>query len=347
MSSWHRQEAGARILKIICVWERASQGFFCHGRHVAKVSDYKGKRPEIAKSIFQTPHVRILQTNWQRNILLQTELERIVHAWHLESRKRIWTMETTFDTSAAVNDDASELYVTSRAYYGIAAYRCCDCQELWRRRDLGDRSVKSSKNPKILYVFNQSSCEPLNCRTGKSKKLLRGVRKLWESPYQSLRLFGKENGYLVVRDEDQAVTARIPRLWSFTQDVCFTASTVLISESGQAVRSLDMGQTVRCLDLQNGKQLWRHDSPPDSHHILLTFAPALEKFFGLQWNCARGGNYELFSFDPGSGRPAHVASIASGGDAVFCLDGTAIVTLEGRMISVEDGVEMDKLDFAR
>jgi hypothetical protein len=288
--------------------------------------------------------MRILQTNWQRNILLQTELERIVHAWHLESRKRIWTMETTFDTSAAINDDASELYVTSRAYYGIAAYRCCDCQELWRRKDMGDRSVQCSKNPKLLYSFNQSSCEPLNRLTGKSKNLLRGVHKLWESPYQSLRLFKKKNGYQIVRDEDQVVTAKIPQLFFFTQDVCFTPSTILISESGQAMRSLAMGQIVRCLDIQNGKQLWRHDSPPDSHFILLAFAPALDKFFGLQWNPRRGGDYELFSFDPLSGHPTHINSVA-GGDAVFCLDGTAIVTLEGRIISVEDGTEMGRLDF--
>ncbi|MBC7855051.1 MAG: hypothetical protein IAF94_16590 [Pirellulaceae bacterium] len=279
--------------------------------------------------------MRILQTNWQRNILLQTEHERIVHAWHLESRKRIWTMETTFTTSAAINDDASELYVTSRAYYGIAAYRCCDGQELWRRKDLGDRSVKCSRNPKILYSFNPTSCEPLNRLTGKSKSLLRGVHELWESPYQAIRLFEKKSGYQVVRDEDQTVVAKMPRLSFATLDVCFTPSTVLISESREA---------VRCFDTQCGRQLWRHDPPSDSHYILLAFAPALEKFFGLQWNPRRGGDYELFSFDPVSGRPAHISSVV-GDDAVFCLDGTAIVTREGRMISVEDGMKMGRLDF--
>jgi len=277
-----------------------------------------------------------LVANRAGTILAFGAFERTVSLWDLRTFSHQGTLETTYDTSLALNDDASVLYTTAWRWKGVAAYHTINGSELWRRTDLGGRSIRISKDERLLYCFGDKSCETLNRLTGKSKRLFRGVHDLWECPSNEI-LFLEKKGKFDIQDGATKSPRRVPRCSFGTLDVAFSSDSIFVSESGGPLRSLD---------LRTGKENWRHVPPDNEHYLQIAFSPQTRRLVAARWRYSRGGPYQIFHVDPQNGDHIHVADVESDGDLLFCLDGTVLVTLKGRVYEVATGAPVATLPFA-
>jgi len=290
-----------------------------------------------ARAQIRTPRLDVwkLVANRAGTILAFGAFEHSVSLWDLQTLSHQRTLETTFDCSLALNDDASILYTTAVRWKGVAAYCTSDGSEIWRRTDLGGRSIRISKDQKLLYCFGNKSCEILNRLTGKSKRLFRGVHDLWECPTDEI-LFLEKKGKFDIQNSATKTPCKVPRCSFATLDVAFSSDRIFVSESRGP---------LRCLDLRNGKELWRDVPPDDEHYLQIAFAPAAHRLVAVRWN-TRGGPHRIFHFRPDNGDQTHVADVESGLDSLFCLDGTVLVTLEGRVYDAATGALLATLPFA-
>lgn len=275
-----------------------------------------------------------LQTNGDGTILAAAAWEHTVSLWDLRSYSHLQTLETTFDTSLALNDDASILYATASRWKGVAAYRTSDGEELWRRTDLGGRFIRISKNERLLYCFGGTSCETLNRQTGKSKRLFRGVHELWESPFDETLLIAKKGGLYIQYAEGKS-RRKISGLSSQIFHVTFSPARIFTFENRGP---------LRCIDIHSGKELWQVTGAREMGLMDLAFAPSLGRLFATEWNTSRGGPYKLLGFDPDTGHRDTIAEFEAG-DSLFCLSGTALVFWSGEVYDVTSGAVLAKLSI--
>jgi hypothetical protein len=240
-----------------------------------------------------------LVANRAGSMLAFGAVEHTVSIWDLRKFSHRCTLETTFDCSLALNDDASVLYTTASRWRGVAAYRTADGSELWRRTDLGDRSIRISKDEKLLYCFGHKSCEILNRLTGKSKRLLRGVHDLWECESNET-LFLEKKTKFDIQTSGAKTCRRVPRCSFGTLDVAFSSDRIFVSECGGP---------LRCINLLTGKEMWRHVPPDNEHYLRIAFSPANSNLVAIRWRYSHGGPYQIFHFCQENGDHRHIENV--------------------------------------
>src|SRR5262245_31219051 len=194
--------------------------------------------------------IRQIATSWAGSAIAAAEFEHTVHIWDLDSGLTEYTMETTLDFGGkrlAISTDGACCIVGAYGPAGLAAYSTVDGVETWRRRDLNksqDVGV-SLDDRRIFCCLDKNRCEVVSRDTGKTLECMRGVRGVWESPYDRVRVLEKQS--LIIQSEDGSTVAKLPRTTFGVLSVCAGPGFLCISESAGP---------VRCLDLSTCEERW-------------------------------------------------------------------------------------------
>src|SRR5688572_27084899 len=137
--------------------------------------------------------IRHLATSWSGSVIAAGQFEHTIHIWDLATASRLNTFATILDfggTRQAISSDGKKCIAAAYCVEGLAAYSTSSGAETWRRKDLKKaQNVTISLDDRQVYAcFDERSCQVLNIETGKTIKAWPGVRRVWESPYQPLRL---------------------------------------------------------------------------------------------------------------------------------------------------------------
>lgn len=132
--------------------------------------------------------------------MIRTDTADHIEIWRVPSCNRVCLLNVKYDTSATTDAGGTVAFTSNHRQNGIRAYETSTGQEIWSRRDLGDRRIRLSKTFPLLYAFSKQSCDVLNGETGKSKRILRGVHELWESPYENTEFVEKKKRFYLLRD---------------------------------------------------------------------------------------------------------------------------------------------------
>lgn len=161
-----------------------------------------------------------------------------------------------------------------------------------------------------------------------------GIKAVFDDPYSNLLLLEtRKRGYLLQGTNK----VRIPNLSFALLDVAFSPNRVCVTESAGP---------VRCLDCESGLELWRYDPPRHSHVLQLRYRPADQLFYGVQWEYETGSSRALIRFAGEDGKSCELCQLDSWYEA-FCLNGDAVVTSRGDLISTDDGDIKSHLEFPR
>jgi hypothetical protein len=279
-----------------------------------------------------------LATSWEGSTIAAGEPEGIVHIWDVGKNKSISTLDTILDFGGrrlAVTADGRHCVAGAYHVEGIAAYSCAGAALAWRRKDLKKvQRIRVSLDDRRVYCcFDQSPCHVLNLETGETIKTWRGVRRVWESPYERLLLLEKQSLDIQTLEEQQVVA--IPRETFAVLSMAFAPGRICISESGGP---------LRCIDTSSGQELWRH-SPVDQHFLELAYVDKAEAFVGICWPYKTGGAHTLRRFTIESGAASVVADLGPVGEFAFCLRGSHLVVSDGSVRDVLSGRLKMKLSF--
>jgi hypothetical protein len=287
---------------------------------------------------YEMSTIRQLVSSRLGNVLAAAEFEKIVHLYDLASLERLHSFPTTLDFGGrrlAITDDGRTVFVGAYHRHGIAAYSSEDGQELWRRKDL--KKVQqlglNGDGSRLLCCFDRGPCECLNVATGKVGMSLRGVRRVWESPFAPMRLFERSRDYTIA-DLEASISA-IPRVSFAILSVAFSPTHVCFSEAGGPVRTFDA----------YGTEAWRHTPPKGIHYLHVAFSEELQLFVGISWPFERGGRLLLQCFAPGNGSPTVITDVGPDTEMAFCLSGDRLVTSAGDVFHTPSGKRLSPLPF--
>ena len=282
--------------------------------------------------------IRHLASSWSGSVIAAAEFEGTVHVWDVAAERHLATFLTIMDfggTRLAATPDGRNCIAAGYHVEGIAGYAASDGTEVWRRKDLKKtQTLRVSLDGRRVYAcFDNRSCQVLNRETGKTIKTWAGVRDVWESPYQPVMLLEKRT--LVLQSPEERKVASIPRESFAVLCVAFGPGLVCVSESGGP---------LRCLDTQNGEELWRFQEK--GHHFLgLAFADQAQAFVGVCWPYERGGSFRLLRFEPQSGAASVVIELGQAGEFEFCLRGTRLLSSDGSIMDSVTGRREGHLAF--
>jgi WD40 repeat protein len=275
-----------------------------------------------------------LATSWNGWTIAAGQPDGIVHIWDVCKKKSVSTLDTIHDFGGrrlAVTADGRHCVAGAFDVEGIASYSCADGAVAWCRKDLKQvQRIQISLDDRRVYCcFEQGPCHVLNPDTGKTITTWRGVRGIWESPYEQLLLLEKQSLEVQTR-EGQKVVA-IPRVTFGVLSIAFAPGRICISESGGP---------VRCIDTSSGRELWRY-SLVDQHFLELAYVDEAKTFVGICWPYEHGGAHTLQRFTIESGDFSVIAELGPFGEFAFCGRGSLLIETDGSVRDVLSGrVEM-------
>ena len=217
---------------------------------------------------------------------------------------------------------------------GVACYDAAEGTLRWHREDLMQTQfARFSLDGRTLRVGVEAGpLQVLEAATGMTIDKFAGIKAVFNNPYSNVRLLEtRKRGYFLQGTNK----VRIPNLSFALLDVAFSPNRVCVSESGGP---------VRCLDCDSGLELWRYDPPRHSHVLRLRYRPADQLFYGVQWEYETGASRALISFAGEDGQGSELCQLDSWYEE-FCLDGDAVVTSKGDLISTADGAIKGHLAF--
>ncbi len=279
--------------------------------------------------------IRCVATSHDGLAVALAEFERNAYVWDMETRSLVSTFRTTLDfggTRLAITSDGRHCVVGAYNVYGIAAYSSETGQEVWRRKDLKKvHYIRISPNDECVYCgFSGKTFNVLNLATGSTKATWRGVKDVWESAYEPALLIEKRD--LILRTVDNRQIATVPRTTFAVLSVAFGPGRACVSESGGP---------VRCLDTENGIEIWRFSPEPGSHFLRLAFCDSIGRFVGIIWPYEHGDPFKLIQFFSESGRPQEITTLPQAAEYEFCRKGAKLVSSDGNIWDVSSGTICD------
>ena len=267
-----------------------------------------------------------LFANFAGTMAIRTDTTDHIEIWRVPSCDRVCLLNVKYDTSATTDAGGTVAYTSNHRQNGIRAYETSNGQEIWSRRDLGDRQIRLSKTFPLLYAFSRKSCDVLNCETGKSKRILHGVHELWESPYENIEFVEKKERFYLLRDGKAKWSLERERF--ATLDAVFSKELVFVTESDG---------DLRCCAISDGSVLWRFSPPGQYHCLSLAYVESEDSLVALTWNPSSGGPYTLVKLTISSGFAEAIAEIDNAADFVFCNSGANLLLHDGRLLGTLDG----------
>lgn len=285
--------------------------------------------------------IRHITTSFDGSMIAIAEFEHHVQTWSLDSCTRHAAFETTLDSGGnrlAISRNGEFCAVGAYHVHGIALYEAKTGTEVWRRKDLKKvQDIRISLDgERLLCGFENKSFEVLNIRNGRSKPSYRGVKKLWESPYEPVLLFDRNGRDYRLATEDNQQIATIPRQTFAALDCAFSPNKVCISESGGP---------ITCFNVSTGEQLWQFDCGRGIHALDISYNETSQQFVAVTWPYERGGDHELVTINAESGSGECVQAITGACEFGFCHKGSLLVTSEGEIRDTATGEVVSQLEF--
>jgi WD40 repeat protein len=266
--------------------------------------------------------------------------EHHVSVWDVRTRRHVSTFRTILDFGGSrLAMHPSGEWVVAAAYYvdGLAAYDAETGEPAWTRCDLKKLQIIdfSPDGAGLFAGSDNKPCLVLDARTGETVDSLRGVRAVYASPFEPLRLL--DGPRPEVRTAENERRFRIARESFGTAAVAFSPAAVCISEAAGP---------VRCLDLASGGEVWRY-VPPAGRHVLALAYLADGCFAAFEWAYSGGSGAGLMVLDGKDGSEISRHAAGSSHDATFALAGEILVTADGKLIRTRDGGVEDTLPLGR
>jgi len=283
-------------------------------------------------------NIKQLDTTPTGSIAACGEFERVVHIWDLSAHQQLAVLDTPLDFGGvrlAITNDAN--YCITGAYIngGVYAYAVSSRTQAWCRKDLKKvQYIRASCHKPLVYCcFDEQPCHLLDVQSGETIAKWKGVRCVWESPYERLLLLEKHQ--LALHPMDSTEVVPIARETFAVLDVAFANGLVCISESGGP---------VRCLNTRSGKEVWRWTGK-GLHFLTLGYSEAANAFFGVCWPPEYGGLYKLMRLEKDTGEITEITVLENSSDFAFYSLGSRLLLTDGSIIDVATGNRESVISF--
>jgi hypothetical protein len=290
--------------------------------------------------------IRQLAATYDGPRIAAAEFECTVQIWDLRTRKRFSVFETLLDfggTRLAISPRGDTCAAAAYRPGGLACYATDSGDVVYARNDLKKlQRLVYSPDGKLLYCGGaEGPLRILDAATGTDLARYRSTDKVFCSSHQPIELLTKRRRPLELRRVGGKRIATIARMGFAVHDIAFGTDRVCVSEAGggNPFRSDNAPPLLRCLDTRSGSELWRYAPRQDCNIPCLAYAPKAMAFFGVEYQFKAGGDKRLLRFELALGKPTLVARMKKPcATQVFCARGEALLTSEGELIDVFEGI---------
>jgi hypothetical protein len=274
-----------------------------------------------------------------RAIVATALFEKTVQIWDLERCVKVAEFDTVLDFGGRrLVIDHEGKYCVAAAYHvnGIACYDVKNGGLCWQHQNLKKAQVLtvSRDGNHVFCGFDDKSCMMLDVRSGKEVAKYRGVKAVYESPYQPLRLLDKMKPEITADDGTRILNLK--RLTFAFLAVSFAPDCFCISEAGGY---------VRCFDLNSRVERWRYIPTQGSQILRLEYSDSTGFHYGVEWPYQHGGDKKLIRFNPWSGETDVVCNLGQPSETEFCQTGYYLLTSMGDLIDLVTGEAVKRLPF--
>lgn len=254
----------------------------------------------------------------------------------LRTRKCVATFSTIFGSGGrriAIHPGGHVCAAASYKQGAVAIYNADSGQLLNLKKGMKHaQTVSYSPDGALLYGTGDGfSTVALDSESLEEVARYPHLKDVYCSPYEELDAMGRggERGSIEIRRRGGEKISSARRTTFGILSIAFAPGRLCVSESGGP---------VRCLEVETGREVWRHDPEPNSHFLSLAYSPSLSAYFGIWWNYRFGSPRLLVRFDPETGDAHEVARSDPGWiSPVFCDRSSILVSAEGDIVDLATG----------
>jgi outer membrane protein assembly factor BamB len=260
-----------------------------------------------------------------------------VEIWDISTAARLSSFPTVLDFGGqrlCLDGPGARCFAGAYHRAGAVAYDAADGNVVWSRSDIKRvQHMSRSADGSLFIGVADGPCQVLDAVDGKTLEKLRGVRQVFESADGTARLLDKNIPIVELRG---GRSFEVRRTTFAILDVAFGSSTLCLSEAS--------GPT-RCLDLEDGREVWRYQPPQGEHVLSIAYGPSAGAFLGVSLEYERTSSHTLVRL--GSGNDfCRLATLGQPAVAEFCLSGEALLLDDGRLLTASTGELIRMVSFA-
>ena len=261
-----------------------------------------------------------------------------VEIWNLETANRVNGFSTVLDFGGQrLGLDAAGDTCLAGAYhrFGVVAYEVANGTPRWSRADIKrvQNLSRSGDGRRVFVGVEGGSAQVVDLLDGKTIEKLRGVRRVFENAAGTARLLDRSSPIV---ETSSGRSFGVERTTFAILDVAFGPVSFCVSE---------VGGPTRCLDLDTGRELWRHQPEEGSHTLSLVFSPSAKEFVGVSRAFEKTSEQALVRLEP-PGKATQLAALGRPAVAEFCLSGDALILSDGRLLDASTGKLLRSIPFA-
>ena len=254
--------------------------------------------------------------------------EGLVEVWDVSTPARLGSFRTVLDFGGrrlCLDRLGTRCFAGAYRQACVVAYDVADGHVIWSRSDIGRVQKMSRSTDSMLFIgVEDGPCQIVDSADGKTLEKLHGVVQVFESPAGTARLLDRKTPVVELRG---GRSFEVQRSSFAILDVAFGPSTLCLSEAA--------GPT-RCLDLDDGREVWRYQPPQGEHVLFLTYCSSVDAFLGVSREYKRTSAYTLVHLGPGENL-CHLAALGRPVVAAFCASGEAVLLDDGRLLTASTG----------
>jgi len=256
--------------------------------------------------------------------------EKHVEVWDVLVPRCVGAFSTVLDFGGlrlCVDAAGGRCFAGAYRRFGVVGYNVTDGQVLWSRQDIKRVQYISRSVEGHLFVgVEDGPALLIDADDGRTLERLRGIRRVFEADAGTARLLDRSNPVVELASGRSFPVARTTTPGIL--DVAFGPESFCVSEAG--------GPT-RCLDLENGREIWRYQPPQGEHLLSLAYCPSAVEFMGVSREYERTSEHALLQLGPGE-RLRRLTTLGRPARAEFCLSGEALVLADGRLLEASTEV---------
>lgn len=274
-----------------------------------------------------------------RAIIAAALFETTVQIWDLEWCMKLAEFDTVLDYGGkrlVVDNEGKYCVAAAYQVYGIACYDVKDGRLCWQHKNLKNAQVLTvSRNGNYVFCgFDDKPCVALDVRNGAEVAQFRGVRAVYESLYQPIRLLDKLKPEITGDDGT--------RIFKFNRS---TFALLAVSFSPDSFCISEAGGYVRCFDLNLRVERWRYIPAQGNHVLKLQYSDRTDFYYGVEWPYQYGGDKKLIRLNPWSGETDVVCNLGQPSETEFCQTGYYLLTSMGDLIDPMTGETVKIMPF--
>ncbi len=265
--------------------------------------------------------------------------EKSVSVWDINTCERLSEFDTVLDFGGrrlALAGGGSVCIAASYHDAGIAGYDVASGDVIWHRKDVRHpQFLTLSPDENRVYVgVERGTSVALDVATGADVEHLRGVRRVWESSFEPLRLLDKPRPEL--KDTETGRVCDFGRDTFAILDAAFGPGVLCVAENGGPIRLRESA---------SGWERWRLKPAAGIHVLRVGYSTTHQVLWSIEWPFVHGGPKSLVCFNL-DGRRLVEYNLGEPLEVESCLAGDAVITSEGKLIDISTGHTIRRLRFS-